>query len=260
MRFRPHTTEAVADQVVWIICLPSTAQAWLRLNPAGVLLIYPAAALRSQQERFRGLRVDGQPNYLSDFLGQYLDCQWFVAPSDAQKMPLFMSHLAATIEKAFAVKCVFSWRRSSAGNLKRVVSFYGQDGRDVVAAYAFDVLTRQLQAARRKFKAKEAWRYKNPITLADKFCEGWASGAYHAVTALVLSEEQGQQMEAYAEKMKSDGVAAAKTRDAKKCNGHLQAARLGYSEGKNAKIHHGVSTAYQAPAAIDFKADGGFDA
>jgi len=178
------------------------------------------------------------------------------APSDAKKMPLYMSHLASTIEKAFAVKCVFSWRRTASYALMRVVSFYGQDGRDVVAAYAFDVLTRQLKAARKKFIAKESWRHKNPITLADRFCEGWAGGAYHAINALVISDEQSQQMQAYSEKMESDGVTAAKTREAKQCNGHQQAAALGYSEGKNARIHHGVSTTYKDPEAIGFRHGG----
>ncbi|PRD12616.1 DUF2786 domain-containing protein [Pantoea coffeiphila] len=180
------------------------------------------------------------------------------APSDAKKMPLYMSHLAATIEKAFAVKCVFSWRISSSWTPKRVVSFYGQDGRDVVAAYAFDVLSRQLRAARKSFQDTHLRRYvrKNKAALADKFCEGWASGAYHAVSALVISEEQSQQMQAYSEKMKSDGVAEAKTREAKKCNGHQQAAWLGYSEGKNARIHHGVSTTHKDPEAICFSPGG----
>lgn len=180
------------------------------------------------------------------------------APSDAKKMPLYMSHLASTIEKAFVVKCVFSWRMTSRWTPKRVVSFYGQDGRDVVAAYAFDVLSRQLRAARKSFHDSHLRRYarKNATALADKFCEGWASGAFHAVNALVISEEQSQQMQAYSEKMKSDGVVEAKTREAKQCSGHQKAAWLGYSEGKNARIHHGVSTTHKDPEALGFNAGG----
>lgn len=180
------------------------------------------------------------------------------APSDAKKMPLYMSHLASTIEKAFAVKCVFSWRRTASYALRRVVSFYGQDGRDIVAAYAFDVLSRQLRAARKNYQDTHLRRYvrKNKAALSDKFCEGWVSGAYHAVNALVISGVQSQQMQAYTEKMESEGVAAVKTREAKQCNGHQQAATLGYSEGKNARIHHGVSTTYKDPEAIGFRHGG----
>ncbi|WP_426817890.1 DUF2786 domain-containing protein [Winslowiella sp. 2C04] len=176
------------------------------------------------------------------------------APSDAKKIPLYMAHLAATIEKAFAVKCVLTWRRTASWTLKRVVSFCGQDGRDVVAAYAFDVLSRQLRAARKNFKDTHLRRYarKNITALADQFCEGWAAGAYHAVSAMVLPEEQAQQMKAYAERMKSDGTEEAKTRLAKECNGHQQAAWLGYSEGKNAKVYHGVGTTHNEPGAIGF--------
>jgi len=170
------------------------------------------------------------------------------APSDARKIPLYMSHLAATIEKAFAVKCVFSWRRTSTFALKRVVSFYGQDGRDVVAAYAFDVLSRQLRAARKNFKSK----YTNSISLIDKFCEGWAAGAYHAVSEMVLSEEQSQQMKDYEEHMTQDGVKTAETREAKESPLSGQAAYMGYSEGRNARVHHGVSSDHKEPTGIGF--------
>lgn len=177
-------------------------------------------------------------------------------PSNAVNIPRYMSILAGTIEKAFGVNCIFTWRRTASLSRKRVVSFYGQDGRDIVAAYAFDVLTRQLRAARKKFMVKEAWRYKNPIMLADKFCEGWASGAWHAVSKMVISESQTQQMEAYNARMQENGVVEAKSRKAKNCSGQERAEWAGYSEGKNARIHHGVNSSHVDPSRLEYYPEG----
>ena len=47
------------------------------------------------------------------------------APSDAEKLPRYMSFLCSTIEKAFAVKCPVSWRLTPSFTRKRVVKFYG---------------------------------------------------------------------------------------------------------------------------------------
>lgn len=174
------------------------------------------------------------------------------APSHAKKIPYYMIILSMTVEKAFGVSCLYSWRMTDSYTPKRVVSFYGQDGRDVVAAYTFDVLTRQLSASRKKFLVQQAWRYKksNNTMLADKFCEGWASGAWHAVSKMATSDEQAAQMSAYTENIMSDGVKPAKHREAKECHGQEHATRMGYSEGKNAKLYHGVDTRHNEPAQI----------
>ncbi|MCU5775192.1 DUF2786 domain-containing protein [Winslowiella arboricola] len=178
------------------------------------------------------------------------------APSDAVKMPYYMIILASTVEKAFGVRSIYGWRWTSSRKPKRVVSFYGHDGRDIAAAYVFDVLTRQLRAARKEFQRDHCWRYRQSkiVALADKFCEGWVSGAWHAVQAMAVSEEQQEQMAAYTDRMKADGVKEAKAREAKECSGNQKAAWLGYQEGKNTKLYHGVDGQQTEPARLALQA------
>jgi hypothetical protein len=180
------------------------------------------------------------------------------SPSDAEKLPRYMGFLVATIEKAFAVKCLVSWRSTPSFRLKRVVKFYGLDGRDVAAAYIFDVLTRQIKQARKDFQANHcSWlRSKRKATLADQFCEGWASGAYHAVKALEVSEEQESKMNAYAEKLRDEGVREVKTRKTEKSDKPSHAAYLGYREGMHAKVFHGVNGHSNSPALIGLEGGG----
>lgn len=174
------------------------------------------------------------------------------APSDAEKLPRYMSFLCSTIEKAFAVKCLVSWRLTPSFTRKRVVKFYGLDGRDVAAAYIFDVLTRQIKQARKEFQISHCGRLpaKRKAQLADQFCEGWASGAYHAVQELVISEEQESKMSAYAEKLNNEGVGEAKTRKSKDADKPSHAKYLGYREGMHAKVFHGVNGQSNSPSLL----------
>ncbi|MDI6637220.1 DUF2786 domain-containing protein [Pantoea dispersa] len=174
------------------------------------------------------------------------------APSDAEKLPRYMSFLCSTIEKAFAVKCLVSWRLTPNLTRKRVVKFYGLDGRDVAAAYIFDVLTRQIKQARKEFQISHCVRLpaKRKAQLADQFCEGWASGAYHAVQELVISEEQVSKMNAYAEKLNNEGVGEAKTRKSKDADKPSHAKYLGYREGMHAKVFHGVNGQSNSPSLL----------
>lgn len=178
------------------------------------------------------------------------------APSDAEKIPKYMSILCGVIEKAFGVKCILTWRWTNYSRRpKRVVSFYGQDGRDVVAAYAFDVLTRQLRSARREFQQRYCRHYGKSVSvsMADNYCEGWVSGAWYAVQEMVITEAQSAQMKSYTE---SKGMKSAKTRDARECGGKNIALRAGYRDGEKAKLYHGVNTHHKDPAQIEFVSGG----
>lgn len=174
------------------------------------------------------------------------------SPSNAEKFPRYMGFLIATIEKAFAVKGLVSWRLTPSFRYKRVVKFYGLDGRDIAAAYIFDVLTRQIKQARRDFQSNHCGTLssKRKAYHADQFCEGWASGAFHAVKELVINEEQEAKMNAYTEKLRDEGVGEAKSRAAKDAHKPSQAKYMGYREGMNAKVFHGVDGSSNGPALI----------
>lgn len=68
------------------------------------------------------------------------------APSHAQKMPKYMANLAEVICRAFGVQCYHQYYSID----RRQVVFYGPNERPTIAAYAFDVLSRQMVKARRE--------------------------------------------------------------------------------------------------------------
>lgn len=80
------------------------------------------------------------------------------APSDASTPPRYMHILCDLVCKAFGVECYISGEYRASGSLKRYVRFYGPDSRPEIAAYAFDVLSRQMMAERKKYQDKHCKR------------------------------------------------------------------------------------------------------
>jgi hypothetical protein len=165
------------------------------------------------------------------------------APSDAQKVPVYLSRLCHLICRAFGVEAYFAGEWRSSGTLKRVVQFYGPGERPEVAAYAFDVLTRQLKQARKQYQDKHCKRCKSATRIArgDQFCEGWVGGAAGVIKAFTLTPDEKGLMERYDEEItRKLNLQTTPTRQAKACHGSDNAVNAGYIEGKNARLHHGV--------------------
>ncbi|QTP14193.1 DUF7168 domain-containing protein [Serratia symbiotica] len=171
------------------------------------------------------------------------------APSNANKTPRYMSMLIEIIRQAFGVQSYLAWRIS-----KRTVVFYGPDERPQVAAYAFDVLTRQMMSARREFSAGQRRSVKRTTKTgrADAFCEAWVHGAYQVIDAFAVTPAEKGLMEAYYKKISRNFVTVAH-RPAKKVRGDEDARGAGYVAGTNARLSHGVdgnSSAEQEPLQI----------
>ena len=126
--------------------------------------------------------------------------------------------------------------------------FYGLGNRAEIAAYAFDVVYRQISVARREFlKACRARKPANRTYLADKFCEGWMVGAWNKVKKFEMSDEEKAVMDGYTEKEHKD-MAIAATRDAKSSELEgtsvaLEALVLGNEAGKKVQLHHAMNGA-----------------
>ncbi|WP_284473522.1 DUF7168 domain-containing protein [Serratia symbiotica] len=137
------------------------------------------------------------------------------APSNANKTPRYMSMLIEIIRQAFGVQSYLAWHIG-----KRTVVFYGPDERPQVAAYAFDVLTRQMMSARREFSAGQRKSVKRTTKTgrANAFCEAWVHGAYQVIDAFAVTPAEKCLMEAYYKKISRDFVTVAH-RPAKKVRG-----------------------------------------
>jgi len=158
------------------------------------------------------------------------------APSNAVKIPGYMRMLIGIIRHAFGVQSYLSWKIG-----KRTVVFYGPDERPQIAAYAFDVLTRQMMAARKEFSAGQRKSIKRATKTgrADAFCEAWVHGAYQVIEAFAVTPEEKGLMEAYYRKISGDFVTVP-YRPAKKVRGDEGARGAGFIAGTSATLNHGV--------------------
>ncbi|WP_337052052.1 DUF2786 domain-containing protein [Serratia fonticola] len=164
------------------------------------------------------------------------------APSDAQKIPKYMAMLGHVICSAFGVLFYFSFN----ANGKRVAVFYGPTPRPEIAAYAFDVMSRQLHKARREYQGglHRNTKATNKAAKGDVFCEWWVNGAYQVITQFAVSEAEQTLMEAYHHRlMGRDGMATDQGRAARKCSGRDGAAAAGFTAGRRAELNHGVGGA-----------------
>lgn len=169
------------------------------------------------------------------------------APNNAQTPPKYLQMLTSLIGHAFGVKCYSTlhagWTR------KRTVTFFGPDERPQVALYAFDVLSRQLVAARRIFISSLRKNIK-PATKtgrADVFCEGWCGAVYHLLTPHTITEAEETLMQAYREKMELE---AQEFRESGAVSGKDNAFSSGCREGLKATLHQGVNGSSTGPLLI----------
>ena len=168
------------------------------------------------------------------------------SPNHAQTPPKYLVYLVEVIKRAFGVQAYYAWREGKYfySQQRRIVTFYGPDSRPQIAAYAFDVLARQMTAARKEFVAGIHRNTKpaNRTAQADQFCEGWASGVYHIVAELAPTESETTLMEVYRDRQLS-GLETGSCREARQCN-HSDSARLaGILSGRNAQLAHSVDGA-----------------
>ncbi|MDQ5598654.1 DUF2786 domain-containing protein [Klebsiella pneumoniae] len=167
------------------------------------------------------------------------------APSHAQSIPRYMTFLGQLICRAMGVNCYYSFRRNHMnGQKQNTVIFYGPDERPEIAAYAFDVLSRQMVKARRTFisSLRKNIKPSTKTARADQFCEGWAKGAYQAIEPFIVTETEETLMANFLAKMKKEQeLSDLKPREAKKCRGDQDAAEAGFNEGLKARLNHGVS-------------------
>lgn len=155
----------------------------------------------------------------------------------ALKLAMWQWNVANMVTDIFGCK---SYKRG------KTMMFYGLGNRAEIAAYAFDVVYRQISVARREFlKACQARKPADRTYLADKFCEGWLVGAWDKVRKFEMSDEEKAVMDGYTEK-EHKGIAIAATRDAKssKLEGtsvELAALMLGNEAGKKVQLHHAMN-------------------
>ena len=128
------------------------------------------------------------------------------------------------------------------------IVFLGVGGRSELAAYAYEVLLRQLKQARRTFIKTELSRVriqKNKTYRADMFCRGWVAEVRKAVYDFAVSDTEKELLHRFLATRYGE-MPTAKVRDIK-VKGHAKnRGDADYWDGRDAgrgvKIHSAVGT------------------
>ncbi|MCR1304498.1 MULTISPECIES: DUF2786 domain-containing protein [unclassified Enterobacter] len=150
--------------------------------------------------------------------------------------PRYMLGLLGIIQAAFGVDSIIH------SGHKPSVSFYGNKDRIELASYTWDVLARQLIAARKSYIGQQNKRIKSTTKTSrgDKFAEGWVLAVRSEVQLFAMTREERELAslwleQKYPDSSKTSGRGAGKSRDADMSRHH------GYREGEHVRLHQPVS-------------------
>ncbi|AUZ05086.1 hypothetical protein ADP71_14900 [Vitreoscilla sp. C1] len=136
---------------------------------------------------------------------------------------------------------------------KSRVHFVGLGERSELASYAFDVLSRQLRAARSEYKntaLKRVRVQKNLMYRLDEFSLGWVQGVNHLITSFAGTVQEQETLDLYMRQKYPNLKSKAPT--AKNATAQIkeQAERdfyNGLNEGESAQLYQAVQGARQQP-------------
>ena len=193
-----------------------------------------AQALKQAQALMRLHQIDDLELALADV------CEH--STKAAQSLPKWQWMLANLCFRAFGCRCYLSPGYARESKL----FFVGIGGRPELAAYAYEVLLRQLKKSRREFIAVELKRVrlaKNKTYRADMYCEGWVSAVRKQVQELAQSVAEKALLKQYMDVRHGDlatgGMrsASADQRTKAQAGKDWQA---GAAAGKDAQLHHAM--------------------
>ena len=156
----------------------------------------------------------------------------------AQTLPTWQQLLVSECAKAFGVECLLGGNR-----LQREVRFIGIGVKPELAAYAYEVLLRQLKKERREYmKSALSWELSRTVKTgrADLFCLGWVKAVADKVSAFASPPQERDVLDRYI--AQKGQLAQAKARDVK-CGGTAADVRAGIEKGKGAQLHHAMNGA-----------------
>lgn len=156
------------------------------------------------------------------------------------KLPGWQSMLANTVAGAFGCE----WYLGGTWNGPRI-HYYGMDNKAELAVYAYDVLLRQVKAARKDYMATALKRVrlaKNKTYRADEFCKGWIWSVARQVGKFANGEREQALLQQFGEKL---GLRETPSRNSKPGGHARQAANidrfLGATQGEKAQLHRAMN-------------------
>lgn len=156
----------------------------------------------------------------------------------ASTLPTWHQVLISQCAKAFGVECYLN-REFGLGEAR----FFGIGIKPELAAYAYEVLLRQLKKERRayiKTELKAVRLPRNKTARADQFCTGWVYAVKQKVKEFATEPEEKEVLERYQKQLGEMGQA--KKRDV---HGGSKASRerdlaAGVRKGREAQLYHAM--------------------
>ncbi|WP_424682948.1 DUF7168 domain-containing protein [Frateuria sp. YIM B11624] len=145
-----------------------------------------------------------------------------------------LSFLVSVVAGGFGAQALFvrTWG-------KTVIRFHGTDGAAEIAAYAFTVLRRQMDADRLKHIARVRKR-GNREARGETFALAWVSAIYHLFPKAELAEEKRKAIEDLV-RLRYPDATTGTTRDlTTKGKANDNDAEAGYLAGKAAQLHRAM--------------------
>ncbi len=157
------------------------------------------------------------------------------------RVPIYEDELVCLIKKAFGVMFIYSWLDN-----RKCYEFFGPGSRVETAAYATEVLVRQLKTARRNYmkelKDQDPLYYfysrRTKTAMGDTYSEGWVQGVSKLVTDFTTITKEEQEL---MEKFKKKEYPKLEAIKARWSYGESSSEFSdGVRDGKKAYLHHPV--------------------
>ncbi|MRN38962.1 DUF2786 domain-containing protein [Neisseria sp. N95_16] len=159
----------------------------------------------------------------------------------AQTLPQWQGYLAGVVARSFGVCSYVDYafnpkKMKVEGRLK----FYGMNPRNELAEYAYQVLLRQLKAARADYIKTQLARVrlaKNKTMRADEFCLGWIAVVSKKVDVFANGERETELLELWKE---NKGLTTSKLKLSK--GKSLRDRVNGWEKGQEAALNHAMNS------------------
>lgn len=163
-------------------------------------------------------------------------------------LPIWHMALIKICADAFGTEVYLSGRLTTQKKygsfVQREVRFLGCGIKPELAAYAYQVLLRQLKKERKEFMQHSVDKWlssKMKTTKADAFCIGWISAVDEKVTAFATPQQEKELMARYIDQKGKMGTATARSSNIR--NASKADILLGAEKGKAAQPHHAMAAA-----------------
>lgn len=172
---------------------------------------------------------------LSDEDIEFIEMGETTSRSRIQRKPnAYVSVLVSEIAKSFQV--IPMLETCYEGSFPQ---FIGRKDAAMMAAYAFDVLYRQLINARKQYLStlNPRMRKQNKTVRADRYCEGWVIAVTENLKAEKLPEEEETRIKSYMKRVNESGKEPEAAKTTRRKGGSRDDYSSGVQDGSNVRVN-----------------------